>query len=289
MLPAGCSPANSGGAMKVTASIYPIADFCKNVGREHVQVSTMIPAGANAHTYAPTSGQVESLARAKVFVMNGLELETWATSVVSSAGAKDLVQVKAGEAVPTSMLLPSGELNGNGHTEVYDPHVWLDPELAKYEIEAIRDGFARADPANANDYAANATSYLATLQSLDQSIKSQTATFKEKNFVAVHSAWGYFARQYGLDEVGAIEELPGKEPSFEQLKGLVDEMKRLGVKVIFAEPQTSSKAAGIIAGEVGKDVRVITVDTLGNPDNPEVDNYVDMMRHDVTVMAGAMR
>jgi len=289
LLPSGCTPKSTGGAMRVTASINPLADFCRNVGGEHVQVTTMIPPGANAHTYAPTSGAVEFLAQSKVFVTNGLQFETWATSVVSSAGTKDLIEVKAGEAVPTSMLLPSGELTGTGHKEVYDPHVWLDPQLAIYEIGAIRDGLTKADPANAKDYAANAATYIAKLQSLDQSIKSQTATFTQKDFVAVHSAWKYFARQYGLNEVGSIEELPGKEPSFEQLKTLVDEMKKLGVEVIFAEPQTSSKAADVIASEVGKDVQVITVDTLGNPKNPQVDNYIDMMNHNVEVMAGAMK
>jgi zinc transport system substrate-binding protein len=267
--------------MKVAASIVPLADFCRNVGGDLVEVRTMVPPGASPHTYEPTSGQMKFLSDAKVFVTNGLELERWATDIVRKVGNPGLVTVVAADVVPRSRLLKTGG--------IYDPHVWLDPSLAVYEVKAIRDGLIEADPSHADEFTRNAADYVKKLETLDAEIRTITLKFSKKDFATLHPAWTYFAARYGLRQAGVVEELPGKEPSAKDIAKLVDKMKALGVKVVFTEPQFSDRAAVVIAQEAGPGVVVKKLDPLGNPDNPDVRDYIELMRHDVAAMRGAMK
>ena len=277
----GCGGEQTGGKIKVTASIVPLADFCRNVGGELIEVRTMVPPGASPHTYEPTSGQMKFLSDSKVFVTNGLDLESWATDIVRKVDNPGMVTVVAAEAVPDSRLLKTEGL--------YDPHVWLDPSLAVYEVEAIRDGLIEADPAHEDEYNKNAARYIGELETLDSQIKTVTSKFSNKDFVALHPAWTYLAARYGLRQAGVVEELPGKEPSARDIAKLVDDLMALGIKVVFAEPQFSDRAAVVIAQEAGPGVVVRKLDPLGNPDNPDVSGYIELMRHDVAVMREALK
>ncbi|MCJ7652322.1 MAG: metal ABC transporter substrate-binding protein, partial [Actinobacteria bacterium] len=225
----GCGNRQAAGKMKVVASIVPLADFCKNVGGDLVEVKTIVPPGATEHTFEPTYGQMKSLSESRVFVMNGLELERWATDVVRKVGKAGLVTVVVADAVPRTRLLETEGVN--------DPHVWLDPSLAVYEVNAIRDAFIKTDPSHEDAYTKNAASYVKKLETLDSEIKKVTSKFSKKDFVAFHPAWTYFAARYGLRQAGVVEEFPGKEPSAQDIAGLVDKIKALGIKVVFAEPQ----------------------------------------------------
>ena len=277
----GCGGGQASGKVKVTASIVPLADFCRNVGGELVEVETMVPPGASPHTFEPTSGQMKFLSESRVFVTNGLDLESWVTDIVRKVDNPGMVTVVAAEAVPRSRLLKTEGL--------YDPHVWLDPSLAVYEVEAIRDGLIEADPAHEDEYSRNAADYVKKLETLDSQIKTVTSKFSRKDFVALHPVWTYFAARYGLRQAGVVEELPGKEPSAHDIAKLVDDIKALGIKVVFAEPQFGDKAAVVIAQEAGPGVVVRKLDPLGNPDNPDVSGYIELMRHDVAMMREALK
>lgn len=292
----GCGKSESQGKIKVAASIVPIGDFCERVGGDLVEVETMVPPGASPHTFEPTSSQVRFLSDASVFVYNGLGLEKWITDMVRKVGGEGLVEVEASANIPSSDLIEvDGEREGeeNGERDrgngVYDPHVWLDPNLAALQVEAIRDGFIDADPENEKKYRRNTDEYLGELEKLDEYVRGETSTFTKKKFVSFHPAFTYYASRYGLEQVEVIEELPGKEPSAHEIADIIDAMKEQGVQVIFTEPQFSPRAAEAIAAESGADVVLRALDPLGDPDDPGVSTYVKLIKHDTSVMAGAMR
>lgn len=287
----GCavSPTQSAGRMKVAATIVPLADFCRNVGGDLVEVRTLIPPGASSHVFEPTASQFVFVNQAKVFVMNGLHLEDWASGVIKKVGRRGMVVVEAADAVPKSMLLKAGAYNGEKEPgNLYDPHVWLDPTLAVYEVEAIRDGFIEADPDHRADYTANARRYILKLEALDSQIKDTTTAFTERQFVALHPGWAYFSRRYGIVQAAAVQEFPEQEPSGKQIIDVVKQIEDKKIKVIFAEPQISAKAAQVIASSI-PGVKVYFLDPLGNPDKPDVSTYLNTMRHNVKVMEGVLR
>jgi zinc transport system substrate-binding protein len=279
---AGCGEKETAGPIKVAASTVPMADFCTQVGGDLVEVRTMVPPGASPHTFEPTTEQMKFMSNAKVFVQNGLNLEAWAADIVKKVDNQELVDVVAGDNVPKSDLIEVGE-------GVYDPHVWLDPNLAIYEVEAIRDGFIKADPENDDTYEKNARRYIEELEELNEYVKGETSEFTVKKFVSFHPAFRYYAARYGLEQVGSIEEVPGKEPSVGEIATLVDLMKSENVTVVFTEPQFNPQAAEAIAAEAGADVVLKTLDPLGDPDDPETCTYIKLIKDDTGVMAEVMK
>jgi zinc transport system substrate-binding protein len=294
LLVAGCGHQAVSGKIKVSASIVPIADFCRQVGSDKVEVQTLVPPSAGCgHTFEPTTGSMTSLSEARVFVVNGLGLEEWATDVLKKVTRKDVVSVVASSAIPKSKLLATQDedelVNAKPGQVVYDPHVWLDPSLAAYEVQAIRDGFVKADPANSSYYKANAQVYIQKLEALDTQLKEELSPIKGAAFIATHPTWTYFAPHYGLVQIGSVEELPGKEPSAKQISALVDDVRQMQVKVVFAEPQLSPRAVQVIASDAGNNVKVETVDPVGDPTKHEVSDYLRLLRFDAGVMRRAFQ
>ena len=278
-----CAPRASTGKLKVVATIFPLADFVKNVAGDKVEVITLLPPGADPHTWEPLPEQVKTIAEARLLVINGAGLEFWAEKVVKAAASPDLVVVDT-SAIPA---MEGALLTGDEHEGGVNPHVWADPLLAQKQVEAIAEALIMVDPANKDAYIANAAAYVAELKSLDEEIRNTTQLFSIRDFITIHPSWTYFARRYGLVEAAVIEESPGGEPSAAYIQQVVDLARELKVKAIFAEPQFSSKAAATIAAESGS--QVLFLDAIGGADLPGRDSYINLMRYNVDQMKQAMK
>ncbi len=274
---AGCQVLPVEAKLKVVASIFPLADFVSNIGGEKVEVITLLPTGASPHTYEPKPRQVKEIARAKVFVKNGLGLEFWAEKVVRAAANPNLMIIDASEGIS-----PIGDEHHGGA----NPHVWLDPVLARQQVKNITQALIQADPVNKEFYEKNAAQYLASLEALDKKIRETVTNFSIREFIAFHPAWTYFAQRYGLVEAATIEEAPGKEASPAHIKNVIDTAKKLGVKAIFAEPQFNPKAAKRIAEEVS--AQVLFLDPLGGPELKDRNSYLKLMSYNLEQMNEAM-
>ena len=149
-------------------------------------------------------------------------------------------------------LSPHEKEAGHVHeAESGNPHVWLDPILAQDICRRIAAAFVEVDPANKNIYEQKLTHYLEQLAQLDQEIRAATDTFRLREFVGFHPSFTYFARRYGLKEVGIIEVAPGREPTPRALQNIVQAIHQYGIKVIFSEPQFSPRIADVLAKEAG--------------------------------------
>jgi len=258
-------------------AIAPLANFARQVGGEQVQVIILVPPGASPHTYELTPSQVEQVSRARLLALNGVELEYWAEKLTQSVNNPKLIVVDSSKGIDI--------LQGDHHEPGGNPHIWLDPKNAVVQVENIRDALVEADPAHADSYRSNAGRYVGQLLSLDQEISGEVATWSDRQFIAFHPAWVYFARRYGLVQAAAIEESPGREPSPAEVAEIVETARRIGARAIFAEPQFSAKAAQTIAEESG--AQVLFLDPLGaSLDDP---SYLRLMRHNVAQMAKALR
>jgi len=133
-----------------------------------------------------------------------------------------------------------------------DPHVWVSPPEVKIIARNILETFMEMDPSNSRTYQSNEEAFL---KEIDRLHKDLTEIFKDKKglkFMVYHPAWGYFARTYGLEQVPV--EIEGKEPKPEQLKGLITRSKKDGIKIIFVQPQFSTKSAETLAKAIGGEV-----------------------------------
>ncbi len=263
------------GEMLVMASIPPLGDFAREVGRGRVRVKVLVPPGASPHTYELKPSQLKDLRHARVLVLVGLGLEFWADKAISAANNPNLIVVKTSE----GLQILQGD-NGRGN-----PHVWLDPINAIHMVELIRDAFIKADPEGKEVYQENTERYIEQLKDLDQEIRVTVSHFSSRKYVAFHPAWAYFAKRYGLQRVAVIEPIPGKEPSPSEILKMVKEIKAAGAGAIFAEPQTSSKVAQVISVETG--IKLVVLDPLGGV--PGRETYIDLMRYNLSQMEKALK
>ena len=268
--------------IKVIASIVPLADFAKQVGGERIDVQLLLPPGASPHTYEPTPKALREVNDAKVFIKIGAGLENWAEKIITASGNKGLIIVDSSKGI---QLIRDVHSHHSSHNLYADPHIWLNPVIASDIVTKIEKALIDADPENAKIYEKNALLYREKLSQLDKEISDKIKTFSIKEYVTFHPAWNYFSKRYGLRVAGVIEELPGKEPSPKHVARIVREVKRIGNKVIFAEPQFNPKIAEAIARESG--ARVLFLDPIGGQEGRET--YIKMMRYNISVMESVMK
>ena len=232
------------GRTVIIASILPQADFVEHVGGDNVEVIVMIPPGANPATYEPTASQLKAASSAAMYVKVGSGLpfeEVWLDNI-GSANPNMLI-VDTSEGVD---LIPG------------DPHIWLSPRSAMVQVENIYKGLVAVDPENSEYYYRNKEQYINDLEVLDTDITESLSGFDGRNFMVFHPSWGYFSRDYDLTMIAV--EIEGKEPSAGDMVHLVETAKENNIKIIFVQPQFSTKSAEVIAKEIGGSV--VAVDPL---------------------------
>jgi zinc/manganese transport system substrate-binding protein len=177
------------------------------------------------------------------------------------------------------------ELISGGH-DVHEalhpnPHVWLDPQLATHAISNILTGLQRVDPAGARDYASNAAAYIVQLRKLDAEIAARLSALTTRAIVTYHDAFPYFARRYGLEIAGVVEQVPEVNPTPKYLAHLSRTMRERGIRVIFIAPNSTTRLARRIADDLH--VQLVELDTLeSGPLSPSA--YEERMRHNADVL-----
>jgi zinc transport system substrate-binding protein len=298
-----CIPSLSyGEKLQVIASIFPVADMARQVGGDDVEVTTVVPAGASPHTFELKPSLVKTFASARVFLMIGAGLEFWADQLVQSSG-QQLKPVVLSDGITLirsadphhqeSAREASHESNKSGHskhTHSHDsgnPHIWLDPHLAKIMVTRIQEAFSSADPARADAYETRAEAYLGRLDALDHTIADAVKQFKSREIISFHPSWDYFAARYGLIPAGVIEKTPGRNPTPKEIAELVSRIKSYHIRAVFAEPQFSPKVADVIAREAG--VNVLILDPLGGETLPGRNTYIGLMTYNFQIMKESMQ
>jgi len=282
--------------LPVIASIYPVADMVRQVGGDHVDVTFVLPAGASPHTFEPKPSLVKKFASARIFFRIGAGLEFWAEKFIELAGP-GLTSIVLSEGVS---LIHTAEYHHEDKAEhhvesgtsdhessVANPHIWLDPAIAKSMVDKITAVLCEVDHQHLTYYKQRSQNYLNDIDKLDRRIKVKVANFNIKKYVSFHASWVYFARHYGLEPVGIIESAPGRNPTPVKIKNIVAMIKKYHIRAVFAEPQLNPRAAEIIAREAG--VNVLLLDPLGGPNLKGRNTYLDLMNYNLNVMQEAMK
>jgi manganese/iron transport system substrate-binding protein len=283
---AGCSHAlrqaqgdNGGGSgaakIEVATTISTLNSFVQGVGGERVVVKNIVPIGASPETFQPAPQDVATVADADVLVENGAGLETWLDKLLRDAGARNLHVVVCADGLPVQ--------NDN-------PHLWMDPLLAKRYVQKIRDTLIAVDPQHAGEYRHNAMTYDARLDELVKHIRSQIATIppSHRYMIVFHNAWQYYNDRFGITTLGFVERNPGQEPNPAQIAQLIDLAKQHHVHGVFSEPEYSPKLLYSIAQGAGiKVVENLYDDSVGT--DPRVANYIAMLTYDTGVIVATLK
>ncbi len=266
---AGNSTGSSNGKIGVVVTVGPQEEFVKRVGGDRVNVTVMVPPGADPHTYEPLPNQMKQVQNAQIYfqVGSGIEFElTWMDKLTSMNSQMKLVNTSAG-----IQLIPNTAEGEEGN----DPHVWVSPRNAKIMVENIYQTLVKEDPQNKDYYTKNRDEYLNELDELDKNITQTLSNKNNTKIMVYHPAWAYFCRDYNLQQISI--ESQGKEPTPQGITNLVDQARKENIKVIFVSPQFSTSNAQVIANEIGG--KVIIADDLS-------ENYLENMKKVAGAFAG---
>lgn len=294
--------ADGSARLSVVATTSVVGDFVSQVGGDRVDLTVVLKPNVDAHDYEPSPADIEAIRGADVVVRNGVGLEVWFDATIQASGT-DAAIVDASDGVAIYDTVADddhtddhdGHSHGDGHDHGDgDPHIWQDPTNAQRMVANIGAALSAADPAGTAFYEANVDAYTDLLVDLDQEIRDAVAQVANRKLVTNHDAFRYYAQRYGFEVVGAV--IPSFDSSAELsgkgLDALVQDIRRHGVKAVFAESSLPGDAARTIADEAG--VAVVTGDAalygdgLG-PAGSGASTYLDMMRHNTNTIVANLK
>ena len=285
------------GRLQVVCSVFPYYDFARQIGGDDVDVTLLVAAGKETHSFEPTPLDVITLSEADVFLYNGGESEAWVDDILSAAGENIAVtlplmpQVSAlAEEWAEGMEGAHDEHDHETHDSddiEYDEHVWTSPVLAKALCRAICDALCQADPAHQEDYQARLTDYLAQLDQLDAAFREVVEAGHRRLLVfGDRFPLLYFCKEYGLDYRAAFHGCASDtEPSLATLKYLIDKVEDEKIPVVYTIELSSRKVADAIAETTG--AKVLTFHSCQTVSRAEFDGgatYLSLMERNVEAL-----
>ena len=285
----GCGSSSSSlssagpGAVKVVATTTQLGDFVRAVGGERVEVVQVLRPNSDPHEYEPRPDDVKALLDAPLVFESGDNLDAWMGKVIASAGGQPRVVALAA----SNVAHLAGERSGPEASR-YDPHWWHDPRNVEAAVGVIRDVLSSENPPAASVYARNARAYLDRVRRLDAGIAAcmERVPVGQRKLVTDHDAFGYFARRYGIQVIGAVipSQTTQAQPSAGDVAQLVATIRREHVHAVFPESSVNPKLANAIARETGASADyTLYGDTLG-PAGSDGATYLTMERHNADAM-----
>jgi len=283
-LAAACqeAPVPPGKAL-VVASFYPMYDFSRQVAGDRAEVVSLVPPGVEPHDWEPSPQELIEVHKARFLVYNGAGFEPWVDKLLRDTTDKKIVAIETTRGLD---LIPATAKR----TGAVDPHVWLDPVLAQSQVEAIRDGLARGDPANAAGYEHSARAFRTRLAELDTAFAAGLRDCEHRDIVVSHASFAYLAQRYRLTQVAVMGVAPESEPSPTQLAAIANLARSRRVTYIFFETLVSPRLADTLAREIGARTLVLNpIEGLTKEEAAAGKDYIGLMEANLRSLRTGLR
>lgn len=238
----------SGGTekLRIFTSFYPMHYIAQQLTKDRAEIINMIPAGVEPHDWEPTLKTMAQLQESDIFIYNGAGMENWADRVIENIDTKRTLVVEASKGIN---LIGSDDDHGD-----YDPHVWVSPMNLKKQAQNVLGALIEKDSANEGFYRDNYQDLAKRLDKLDADIKEAVSGFKSNIIVTSHEAFGYFAREYDLEQIPIRGVSPQQEPSPAKLAEIVKLCREKNIRYVFVEKFVNPKYSETIAREIKGEV-----------------------------------
>ena len=263
---------------KVVTTFTVIQDIAQNVAGDVATVESITKPGAEIHEYEPTPKDIVKAQSADLILWNGLNLERWFERFFQNIKEKPAVVVTEG-------ITPLSIYEGP-YKDAPNPHAWMSPSNALIYVENIKNAFVKYDPQNADTYQKNAATYAEKIKQLDKPLREKLAQIPadQRWLVTSEGAFSYLAKDYDLKE-GYLWPINAEQQGTpQQVRKLIDLVKKNHIPVVFSESTVSAKPAQQVAKESGaKYGGVLYVDSLSAADGP-VPTYIDLLNVTVSTI-----
>jgi len=263
---------------KVVTTFTVIQDIAQNVAGDAATVESITKPGAEIHDYEPTPKDIVKAQSADLILWNGLNLERWFERFFQNIKDKPAVVVTEG-------ITPLSIYEGP-YKDAPNPHAWMSPSNALIYVENIKNALVKYDPQNADTYQKNAAAYAEKIKQLDKPLREKLAQIPtdQRWLVTSEGAFSYLAKDYDLKE-GYLWPINAEQQGTpQQVRKLIDLVKKNHIPVVFSESTVSAKPAQQVAKESGaKYGGVLYVDSLSAADGP-VPTYIDLLNVTVSTI-----
>ena len=239
------------------ASFYPLYEFTKEIGGDKVDISFLVPQGIEPHDWEPTINDVQRISQADLIIINGVGFENWIHDIEEIN--PDVTIIDSSKGIEIIEWEKHEEEHGEHDDHLLgDPHIWLNPVLAKAQVQNIGDGLTKFNPENEQTYRSNADVFLKKLDILDVKITNELQNCK-KDFIVYHNAFSYFAKEYGLTQHTIVKgnDLHA-EPTPRHYEEVINLAQKLELNIIFTEEGIDDRISHVIADEFGASVLTLS-------------------------------
>jgi len=287
------APTQKTDKLNVVATTTIIGDIVQNVGGDAINLTVLLPVGADPHSFSPTPQDITKVAKADIIFVNGFGLEQFLGEMVENAATKaTIVEVSQGvEPLTLTTVVEDGQVEADEAGRV-DPHTWTSPANAIIFVRNIEQALSAADPAHAEIFAENAKKYTAELTVLDEWVQAQIDSIPPENrkLVTGHTAFGYYAKRYGLEQIGTV--IPGfstaAEPSAQDLAALQNTINQYGIKAIFIGATVNPTVSARIAEDTGARLVRLYTGSLGEKGSG-AETYIGYIRYNTNAIVAALK
>lgn len=255
--------------LKVAATIFPLSDIAKQVAGEQSEVRTLLPAGANPHTFELSPAAVKGLQSVRIVFTVGHGFDDWVNASVDHVEGLKTFRVDEG----IDLIRAERE----------DPHYWLSIRNVKVIASNMAEALSRLDPPARDMYRANLNRYLAKLDEADEAIRKLLGGSRGRKVITFHDGWRYFARDYGLDVLATVEPSVGSETTPRRLAHLIEMIAKHKIRVLFSEPAVPKRVAESIAQDLN--LKLYGLDPFGDGSR----SFLDLMAANAQVVSEALR
>ncbi|RST58002.1 adhesin [Siminovitchia terrae] len=280
--------------LSVYTTIYPIEDFTKKIGGSHVEVKSVYPAGADAHTYEPTMKTMMDIADSDLLIYNGAGLEAFIGKMENSLKNEKVVKVEASKGVK---LLSNAEEHehseddhkDDGHHHDKDPHIWIDPENAMMMAENIKVALSEKMPSAKDEFEINYQELKEKLEQLDADLSTVIESADRKELLVSHAAYGYWEHRYGLKQISITGISSENEPSQKQLQDIIETAKKHHIKYIIYNQNPATKVVDTIQKETGtKTLTLHNLEYIVEKDKENKEDYFSIMDKNIETLKKAL-
>lgn len=282
--------------LQIYTTVYPLQFFTEQIGDEYVEVKTIYPPGADEHTFEPSQKDMIKLAESDLFIYVGLGLEGFVDKAKDALQNENVALLAAGERLDLDDGHNEGgehaheehDHDGHSHGDI-DPHVWIDPQYAKDLALAITEELSALIPEQKETFEKNYSALAAQLDDIDSKFSDLAANPKHNEFIVAHSAYSYWEKRYGIQQIAISGLSTSDDPSQKKLRNLVDHAKKNGLKYILYEQNYQSKFAETIQNEIGAEALILhNLSVLTEEDLQNNETYFSLMDKNLEALAKAL-
>ncbi|MEH7226347.1 zinc ABC transporter substrate-binding protein [Bacillus sp. JJ1566] len=313
--------------LKIFTTVYPLQDFTEKIGGEHVEVKSVFPIGADAHTFEPTTKTMVEIAEADALLYIGAGVEGFITAASKAMNNEKVQLVKTTEGMKLAKAereephydededeaerqedhsneshshdahedeSETEHSSHNEHEEHHhhgdvDPHVWLDPVLSIELAENVLHTLEQLKPEAKDDFERNFKELRASLLELDKDFQDLVNQSPKKKILVSHSAYGYWESRYGIQQLSVSGLSPSNEPTQKALKNIINTANKYNIKFVIFDQNLSSKAAEVVKNELNAESLTLhNLESITAADDANGADYFSIMKQNLDTLRKAL-